>query len=128
MFTDSTIIFFNNKNFKRKRNVSFQKCEYFYEFTLDVFFCPEFIFCTKSWLHSGCNDCLLCCSQLKRPLIKICIFKDGIRSKTHSFTLSPPKKIKLAQNRFTCKGWFLLFQYNGFYRDLFHEKMKGSKI
>lgn len=82
------------------------------------FVCPEFIFCTKSWLHSACNACLLCCSELERRLIKPCIFHDGIRSKTHSFTLSPPTEIKLSKNCLKYVGWFFLFQYNGVYRDI----------
>ena len=50
MLTNTIIIFLYKENII-KENLWIQKLQYILKFTLDVFFCPEFIFFWNAWLH-----------------------------------------------------------------------------
>ena len=64
-FTKSILIFFNKETSTEKGNFCFRKRRCILEFKLDDFFCSEFIFCSKSWLHFVWNACLFWCSTDK---------------------------------------------------------------
>ena len=53
------------KTSTEKGNFCFRKRRCILEFKLDDFFCSEFIFCLKSWLHFVWNACLFWCSTDK---------------------------------------------------------------
>ena len=63
ILTNTIIIFLYKENIIIKENLWIQKRQYILKFTLDVFFCPEFIFFWNAWLHFVYAS-LFCCSKL----------------------------------------------------------------
>ena len=81
--TNNILIIFYKENINIKGNLYIQKGQCTLDFILDVFVCPEFIFCTKSLLHFVWNASLVCCSKWNFQLIIYWILdsKDEMRQR-----------------------------------------------
>lgn len=109
--TNNILIIFYKENINIKGNLYIQKGQCTLDFILDVFVCPEFIFCTKSLLHFVWNASLVCCSKWNFQLIIYWILdsKDEMRQRQqqqlHFFF--PPRKKNM--NIMTIRASFLFF-------------------